>query len=319
LPDGFLPLLRAVHGTGTPTVAVLVNGTPISSAWMKTNIPAIIEAWYGGMEGGTAIAETLFGDVNPGGKLPWTYPRVEAGPAYYNVKPGEFAYDESVYLWPFGYGLSYTSFKYSNLRISPKSSGTGVIMIRADVKNIGDRKGDAVVELYLHDLESSVPVPVKSLKGFERVPLNPGESKCVTFALKPDDISLLDANLEPIVEPGAFEVLIGESSADIVLRDTFEISKPIKAAFKVENLAASKTKVEPLESFEVRAVVVGTGGLEEGDVRLMVDGRPVQSRKLCLAAGEKRELTLVCKIEGAGTHRVALCDSRGLDISVEKR
>jgi len=243
LPEGFVPLLEAVESTGTPTVAVLVNGTPISSDWMKEHIPAIVEAWYGGMEGGNAIAEVLFGDYNPGGKLPWTYPLVGVGPSYYNYKPGEITYDESTYLWPFGYGLSYTEFEYSNLQISPKSTDSGNVKISVDVKNVGDRKGDAVVEIYLRDVEASVPVPVKKLRGFNRMMLEPGESKTVEFTLKPDDISLLDKNLEPVVEPGTFEVMIGESCKDIVLKDTFDVIAPIRAEFEYKNLQVSKKEL----------------------------------------------------------------------------
>ncbi|MFQ5721899.1 MAG: glycoside hydrolase family 3 C-terminal domain-containing protein, partial [Candidatus Aminicenantales bacterium] len=236
LPEGFLPLLQAVAGTGTPTVVILVNGTPIASDWMKKHIPAIIEAWYGGMEGGTALAEVLFGDYNPGGKLPWTYPRVGAGPIYYNYKPGEITYDQSTILWPFGYGLSYSKFAYSYLEISPKSSDSGQVKVKVEVKNVGERKGEAVVEMYLRDVEASVPVPVKQLRGFKRVSLKPGETRAVEFKLKPDDLSLLDENLETRVEPGTFEVMIGKSSEDIVLRDTFEVTAPIKARFNYKNL-----------------------------------------------------------------------------------
>jgi len=318
LPEGFLPLLQAVQGTGTPTVAVLVNGTPISNRWMKENVPAIVEAWYGGMEGGTAIAEVLFGDTNPGGKLPWTYPQAEAGPSHYDVKPGDPPYDENVYLWPFGCGLSYTTFEYRNLQISPQSSDAAFITVGADVRNAGDRKGDAVVQLYLKDLEATVPVPLRQLKGFERVTLEPGESRHVEFALTPDDLSLLDANLEYVVEPGAFEVMIGESCQDIVLRDTFEITRPIRAVFECKDLTVSKTRVKALERVTVTALVVGTGGMEEGEVRLFVDGKSLQARKVCLAAGERRIVTLTCEIGGAGTHKVTVGDLPGVDVIVEK-
>ena len=316
LPEGFLPLLKAVKDTGTPTVAVLVNGTPISSDWMKEHIPAIVEAWYGGMEGGNALAEVLFGDYNPGGKLPWTYPRVGMGPLYYNYKPGEITYDESTYLWPFGYGLSYTEFEYSALVISPKSSDSGNLKISVDVKNVGDSQGDAVVEMYLKDLEASVPVPVKELKGIKRVSLEPDESTTVEFELKPDDISLLDENLNQVVEPGTFEVMIGTSCEDIVVKDSFEVTAPIRAKFKQEKLQVSKLEVKPLEPFEVSAVITGTGGMEEGEVQLFVDGKPVATRKVCLSLEETRNISFTCKIEKAGSHTVTVGDLPGIDISV---
>lgn len=316
LPEGFLPLLQAVESTGTPTVAVLVNGTPISSDWMKAHIPAIVEAWYGGMEGGNAIAQVLFGDYNPGGKLPWTYPRGDVGPTYYNYKPGEINYDESTLLWPFGYGLSYTEFEYSNLKISPKSTASGTLKVSLELKNIGKREGDAVVEMYLRDVEASLPVPVKQLRGFKRVGLKPGESKTVEFILQPDDISLLDTNLETIVEPGTFEVMIGESCEDIVLKETFEVTAPIRAKFKYQNLKVSKTKVRPLELFEVAATVIGTGGMEEGDVRLFIDGKPVESKKVCLASGETREISFTCTIGISGAHTVTISDLPGTEVSV---
>jgi len=317
LPEGFLPLLKAVEGTGTPTVAVLVNGTPISSDWMKEHIPAIIEAWYGGMEGGTAIAEVLFGDYNPGGKLPWTYPRVGVGPLYYNYKPGEITYDQSTVLWPFGYGLSYTKFSYSNLEIFPKSTDSAHVKIKVEVKNVGERKGDAVVQMYLRDVEASVAVPLKQLRGFKRVTLEPGEAKTVEFELMPDDLSLLDDNLETIVEPGTFEVMIGESSEDIVLRDTFEVTAPVKAKFNYNNLMVTKDKVKALEPFEVKATVIGTGELEEGDVKLYVDGKCLKSKKVCLQPGESRNLSFTCKIEKPGTHTVTIGNLPGIKISVE--
>lgn len=316
LPDGFLRILKTLKGTGTPTVAVLVNGTPISTDWMVENIPAIIEAWYGGMEGGKAIADVLFGDYNPGGKLPWTFPKPHVGPLYYNYKPGELTYNETTYQWPFGYGLSYTRFAYSDLKISPGSTSDGNVRVRVVVKNIGKRQGDAVVEMYVRDLEASVPVPVQQLRGFRRVPLEPEESKTVEFGLRPDDISLLDENMEYVVEPGSFEVMIGESCLDIVLRDTFEVTKPIKAVFRYENLEVSKKRVKPFEAFEISAAVIGVDGMEEGEVHLYVDGEPVHSAKVCLRAGESRDVSMMCAIDKTGIHKVTIGDLPEVEIIV---
>ena len=322
IPDGEfqLEVLQAVYNTGTPTVVVIVNGTPISSDWMKEHIPAIVEALYGGMEGGTALAEVLFGDYNPGGKLPFTIPSEDAElPIYYNHN-GELTYDESTYLWPFGYGLSYTEFEYDSLVVSPKSTDSGNVQVSVDVKNVGNRKGDAVVELYVRDVEASVPVPVKQLKRFDRVALEPGESKTVEFVLKPDDISLLDENLEYVVEPGTFDVIICNSSMDIVLRDNFEVTAPIRAKFEYENLEVSESELDPDEPFEVSATIVGIGGMEEGEVRLYVDDNPVDSRKVCLASGETRDISpFTLRLYEGGTHSVTIGDLPSVTLTVSPK
>ncbi|HDJ23013.1 MAG TPA: hypothetical protein ENF17_03875, partial [Candidatus Aminicenantes bacterium] len=175
----------------------------------------------------------------------------------------------------------------------------------------------AVVQMYLRDVEASVAVPLKQLRGFKRVTLEPGEAKTVEFELEPDDLSLLDDNLETIVEPGTFEVMIGESSEDIVLRDTFEVTAPVKAKFNYNNLMVTKDKVKALEPFEVKATVIGTGELEEGDVKLYVDGKCLKSKKVCLQPGESRNLSFTCKIEKPGTHTVTIGNLPGIKISVE--
>ena len=237
-------LLKAVYATGTPTVAVLINGRPLSVRWTAENIPAIVEAWNCGEEGGNAVADILFGDYNPSGKLPITIPRhVGQYPFYYNYKPSKPYWIEntwgsdikndwgSVYvdmphspLWEFGFGLSYTAFEYSNLKITPKETGVnGVINVKVDVQNVGKREGKDVVQLYINDVKSSVVTPVKELRGFNKVNLLPGEKKTVEFTLTPEELSLLDKNLDRVVEPGVFEVMIGSSSEDIRLKGEFEI------------------------------------------------------------------------------------------------
>jgi len=229
-------LLKAVHATGTPTIAVLINGRPLSIRWTAENIPAIVEAWMCGEEGGNAIADILFGDFNPEGRLPVTFPRHSGQlPVYYNHKPSKEYWIKSGWgtryvdmpaapLYNFGFGLSYTSFEYSNLRISPEVTGpAGEVYVSVDVKNTGKRNGKEVVQLYIDDVISSMSTPVKELKGFEKISLAPGETKKVTFKLTPEQLSFLDRNLKPVVEPGIFEVMVGSSSKDIHLHGQFEV------------------------------------------------------------------------------------------------
>jgi beta-glucosidase len=229
-------LIKAVHETGTPTVVVLINGRPLSIRWTAEHVPAIVEAWQPGELGGQAVAEVLFGDCNPSGHLPITIPRhVGQLPVYYNYKPskaywiksgwGERYVDMSAApLYEFGYGLSYTTFEYSSLHIDPQVTyPAGNVTVRLDVKNTGKREGEEVVQLYLHDVVATVSRPVKQLRGFQRVGLQPGEQKTVSFTLTPEDLCLLDQDMKWIVEPGAFEVMIGHSSEDIRLKGTFEV------------------------------------------------------------------------------------------------
>ncbi|MBN2325740.1 MAG: glycoside hydrolase family 3 C-terminal domain-containing protein [Candidatus Omnitrophica bacterium] len=229
-------LAQAVHRTGTPTVVVLINGRPLATRWIAQHIPAIVEAWIPGEKGGHAVADVLFGDVNPSGHLPITIPRhVGQLPVYYNYPPSKKYWLENAWgkpyvdmdpspLYPFGYGLSYTSFEYSELRISPKQTGPGgTVQVECTVQNTGDREGADVVQLYINDPISTVSTPVKELKGFQKIWLKPGESKTVRFELGPAHLSLVNRHLERVVEPGVFEVMIGRSSEDIALRDEFRI------------------------------------------------------------------------------------------------
>jgi beta-glucosidase len=215
LPGVQQQLLTAVYETGTPVVLVLINGRPLTIQWAAEHVSAILEAWYPGEEGGTAIADVLWGDYNPGGKLPITFPRtVGQLPLYYNYKPTGRAYDYVLTsgkpLFEFGYGLSYTRFEYSKLTVSPETIGpAGSVKVMVELKNVGDREGDEVVQLYIRDLVSSVVTPLKQLKGFQRITLQPCESRTVEFTLGPKHLSLLDRHLEPVVEPGTFEVTVG--------------------------------------------------------------------------------------------------------------
>jgi beta-glucosidase len=230
LPGYQRDLVKAIYKTGTPTVVVLMNGRPISINWINKYVPAIVETWFAGEKGGQAIAEVLFGDYNPGGKLPVTFPKTvgqiplnfpckrasQAG-SHFNVRIKGA-------LYPFGYGLSYTRFGYENLEISPEKQGPkGKVKISFDVKNIGRRTGDEVVQLYISDQTSSVISYEKLLRGFERITLEPDQKTKVTFTLGPEALCLLDRNMEWVVEPGIFEVMVGSSSEDIRLKSCFEI------------------------------------------------------------------------------------------------
>lgn len=228
-------LVKAVHGTGTPTVVVLVNGRPLSTRWIAENVPAIVEAWLPGEQGGHAVADILFGDVNPSGRMSVTVPRhVGQLPVYYNYRPSkqywmtrqQYVDMKTTPLYPFGHGLSYTSFEYSNLRISPGQIRPAAdVHISLDVSNTGGREGAEVVQLYLDDVVSSVSTPIMDLKRFRKITLAPGEKRSLNFTLTPKDLELLDRNLQPVVEPGAFEVMVGSSSADLPLKGSFEVRR----------------------------------------------------------------------------------------------
>jgi beta-glucosidase len=229
-------LVRAVHATGTPTAVVLVNGRPLAIRWIAAQVPAIVEAWLPGERGGEAVADVLFGDHNPSGRLSVTFPR-HAGqlPVAYDHKPSKAYWLRNAWgkpyvdldpepLFEFGFGLSYTEFAYSDLQVTPESMGPGgEVEISLRVRNSGLRPGAEVVQLYLHDPIASVSVPVQRLRGFRKVVLAPGESATVRFRLGPDELALLDANLAPVVEPGAFEVSVGSSSRRIHLTGRFEV------------------------------------------------------------------------------------------------
>jgi len=226
-------LCKAIVAVGKPVVLVLINGRPLAIPWLDENISAILEAWLPGEEGAAAIAEILCGVSNPGGKLPMTFPRaVGQVPIYYNHKPTgghSFTYGDYVDmpvkpLYPFGHGLSYTTFDYSDLNISPKKAASGEeIDISLSVANTGKLSGDEVVQLYICDEYASIPRPVKELKGFKRLSLDPGEKRKITFHLPIDLLAYYDENLDLIVEAGTFKVMLGSSSEDIRLQGAFEI------------------------------------------------------------------------------------------------
>ncbi len=210
-------LVKAVLETGKPTIVLLINSGPLSINYIAEKVPAILEGFYLGQETGVAVADVLFGDYNPAGKLTVTFPRsVGQLPAYYNRKPTAkrgYLFTSKEPLFPFGFGLSYTTFAYSKLNVSPAQIGpAGQAKVSVTVTNSGKRAGTEIVQLYIRDLVSSVTRPVLELKDFTRISLSPGESKTVEFVITPDKLSFLDLNMNRIVEPGWFDIMVGTSS-----------------------------------------------------------------------------------------------------------
>lgn len=234
LPGVQSQLIKAIYDTGTPVVLILINGRPVSLGWIADAVPAIVEAWFPSEEGANAIADVLFGDVNPGGKLPISFPRtVGQVPIYYGHKPSggrsnwKIDYVETSVKpqYPFGYGLSYTSFEFNNLHIGSETASVGEeVTIQIEVTNTGDRAGDEVVQLYIHQYVPLLSRPVKELKGFHRLTLEPGQTKTVTFQLAVNQLGFYDIDHNYIVQPGKVEIMVGNSSENTPCSSSFEIS-----------------------------------------------------------------------------------------------
>jgi beta-glucosidase len=237
-------LVQAVSATGTPLVVVLINGRPLSVRWEAAHVPALVEAWEPGELGGTAVADVLFGDYNPSGRLAITIPRSAAQlPAYYDCKPSKVFWVEKGWsrnhgyvdmpsspLYPFGYGLSYTQFQYSNLVVDTPQIRPGAnAQVHVQVKNVGSRPGVETAQLYLHERFAPVSTAIKQLHGFQRVALDAGETKTVSFTLTPEDLMLLGLDMHWSVVPGTFDIMVGSSSADIPLKATLEVQPAFDA------------------------------------------------------------------------------------------
>lgn len=232
-------LVQALVATGKPVVLVLVHGRPWSIAWEKEHVPAILEAWYPGERGGAAIADILFGKVNPSGRLNATFPQsVGHIPVTYDYKPSakginrepgtkeragrDYVFSSPAPLFPFGHGLSYTTFEYSDMRVSSPVFGDGPVEVSVEVKNTGARSGKEVVQFYVRDVVSSVTTPVMVLKRFRKIELQPGRSQRVVFTISPEELGLWNGRMEYVTEPGAFEFMFGRSAEEIVCRQTVE-------------------------------------------------------------------------------------------------
>jgi beta-glucosidase len=222
LPKQQEELLKAVQALGKPVVLVLLNGSAIAVNWANEHVPAILESWYPGAEGGTAIADVLFGDYNPSGRLPVTfYKSVEQLPPFtdYSMQGRTYRYFKGAPLYPFGFGLSYSKFKYANLRLSAKGINAGdSITVSAEVQNVSGRAGEEVAQLYISDEASSVPAAIRSLAGFNRINLKPGEKRRVSFTLTPSQMSVIDDSGRRVIEPGRFMVSIGGRQPDLSRR-----------------------------------------------------------------------------------------------------
>jgi beta-glucosidase len=236
LPGVQQDLIESVAKTGKPVILVLLSGSALAVTWADKNLPAIIQAWYPGEEGGNAIASLLFGDFSPSGKLPVTfYKTTEELPDFadYSMKNRTYRYMENEALYPFGYGLSYTKSIYSNLKLSDTVSQVGkTIKVSATIKNIGSYSSDETVQLYVKDVEASVEVPKYQLKGIKKIYLSPGEEKEFTFELTPRHLALINNDGKCILEPGDFEVFIGGSQPD---RRSIELTnvEVLKGTFKL--------------------------------------------------------------------------------------
>ena len=272
LPGRQLQLLQAVQATGKPVVLILINGRPLSINWADKFVPAILEAWYPGSKGGTALADILFGDYNPGGKLTVTFPKsVGQIPFNFPCKPSSqvdggqnMGPDGNMTrvngaLYPFGYGLSYTTFEYSDLEISPKViTPNERVQVSLKVTNTGKRAGDEVVQLYTRDVISSVTTYEKNLAGFERIHLRPGETQTVTFTLDRKHFELLNADMKWVVEPGEFSIMAGASSEDIRL----------SGVLQVEDYA---TRLQAIEAQKPQSPVTASTNSES--TSLVLDGK----------------------------------------------
>jgi beta-glucosidase len=244
LPKMQEELLREVQALGKPVVVVLLNGSALAVNWANDNVPAILDAWYPGEEGGTAIADVIFGDYNPGGRLPVTfYKSVDQLPPFedYRMQGRTYRYFKGEPLYPFGFGLSYTKFEYDKLKLSSKNLKAGEdLRITAEVRNVGDRAGDEVVQLYLTDVAASVPVPIRSLAGIKRVYLKPGEKQTISFVVNAEQMSVIDDNGARVIEPGEFLISVGGKQPGFANRQDAQTTGVVTGRFTVTGKARER-------------------------------------------------------------------------------
>jgi beta-glucosidase len=236
LPRPQEELLESIASLGKPIVLVLLNGSALAINWAAEHLPAIIEAWYPGQEGGNAIADVLFGDYNPSGRLPVTfYKSADQLPPFkdYRMTGRTYRYFTGEPVYPFGFGLSYTSFRYSHLRLPEAVSAGDTVHVSVDVENSGSCAGCEVVELYIASKGATVPVPIRSLQGFQRLFLNPGERKGVSFVLTPRQLSVIDAGNARVLEPGDFEVSVGGKQPSFIGRGDAATTGVLTEKFKI--------------------------------------------------------------------------------------
>ncbi len=318
LPGRQLQLLQAIQATGKPVVLILINGRPLSVNWADRFVPAILEAWYPGSKGGTALADILFGDYNPGGKLTVTFPKtVGQIPFNFPCKPssqidggknpgpdGNMSRINGA-LYPFGYGLSYTTFKYSDLDISPKViTPNESATVRLKVTNTGKRAGDEVVQLYIRDVVSSIITYEKNLAGFERVHLEPGETKELSFTIDRKHLELPDANMKWIVEPGDFVLMAGASSEDIRLNGTLTVedyqtrAKAVEAQKPAKRVSASTNQEDAENVLDGKINTVWQGN--KGDYITFALKNGVKADKVAIAFTRDNNLPATFEIQLSG-------------------
>lgn len=318
LPGRQLQLLQAIQATGKPVVLILINGRPLSVNWADRFVPAILEAWYPGSKGGTALADILFGDYNPGGKLTVTFPKtVGQIPFNFPCKPssqidggknpgpdGNMSRINRA-LYPFGYGLSYTTFKYSDLDISPKViTPNESATVRLKVTNTGKRAGDEVVQLYIRDVVSSIITYEKNLAGFERVHLEPGETKELSFTIDRKHLELPDANMKWIVEPGDFVLMAGASSEDIRLNGTLTVedyqtrAKAVEAQKPAKRVSASTNQEDAENVLDGKINTVWQGN--KGDYITFALKNGVKADKVAIAFTRDNNLPATFEIQLSG-------------------
>ncbi|MFA6449164.1 MAG: glycoside hydrolase family 3 N-terminal domain-containing protein [bacterium] len=333
LPRGQKELVKAIYKTGTPVVLIIVSGRPYTIEWEADNIKAIIQTFYPGQEGGTAAAEVLFGDYNPAGRLPVTYPRYAGQlPLNYNPKPSGRGYKyinmDASPRYRFGHGLSYTRFRYSNLKVSPEKTADGLVTVSADIENIGGRDGDEVAQLYVTDMLATVDTPVSQLMGFSRVNIKAGEKATVAFSLNAYQLSLLDRNMDRVLEPGKFKVMVGGVSPWAQPEDRFkdrigysgpeegvvgefEATERIAANFEY-SLAAPQT-AKAGEPFEVIVKVNNKGRMTDvGEVKLFADGAVAGVKRFEVAPGKPKSLTFAVALKAAGEIQLTAVGKSGL-------
>ncbi|MDP4238182.1 MAG: glycoside hydrolase family 3 N-terminal domain-containing protein [Bacteroidota bacterium] len=320
-------LIKRIQAIGKPVILVLVNGKPFTLAWEAEHIPAILETWYPGEEGGNATADLIFGDRNPSGRLPITFPRhVGQLPLYYNYLPSGRNYDyydmPFTPLYRFGYGLSYTTFKYSNLVVVPKNDDPGFVRVSVDVENTGDRDGDEVAQLYVTEVYTSVITPVIELKGIQRVSLKKGEKKTVSFELKPYDLSLLNAEMIRVLEPGKFRVHVGGVSPEPPsgnrehkqkigftnpengISGEFEVDKKYQADFKYD--LTIPEKVRGGEVFPARVTIKNEGNiLDIAEIKLYGESL-LGTRRFEIEPGETKTYIFHPVIYKAGKQNITV-------------
>lgn len=318
LPGRQLQLLQAIQATGKPVVLILINGRPLSINWADKFVPAILEAWYPGSKGGTALADILFGDYNPGGKLTVTFPKtVGQIPFNFPYKPSSqidggknpglkgnmSRINEALY--PFGYGLSYTTFEYSDLNISPKViTPNEQATVSLKVTNTGKRAGDEVVQLYIRDILSSVTTYEKNLAGFEHVHLEPGETKELSFTIDRKHLELLDADMKWVVEPGDFTLMAGASSKDIRLNGTLTVeeyqtrAKALEAKKAASRVSASTNQENAENVLDGKTSTVWQGN--KGDYITFALPNGIQINKVSIAFKRDNNLPAHFEIQLSG-------------------